>query len=234
MDTGFGKAEATSPNNGQPSIDTVPKLWTIDFLRNPEPWTFQLQMDILRKPQTVDSAGFLQNPIVRTFQRRYVSGIIVLGTVKAERKSTMAKKPLDAEEIAELRSNPYVASIISGRISFTPEFKRVAYEQLMNGKSMRTILEEHGIDTDVLGESRIYSIAHKLRRNADREEGFADLRTQNSRKPAKGTKEQTLANRVEQLEHELAYTRQEVEFLKKIHTADLEARKLWESKQRRK
>ena len=146
----------------------------------------------------------------------------------------MARKPLDAEEIAELRSNPYVASIISGRISFTPEFKRVAYEQLMSGKSMRTILEEHGINTDVLGESRIYSIAHKLRRNDDREEGFADLRTQNSRKPAKGTKEQTLANRVEQLEHELAYTRQEVEFLKKIHTADLEARKLWESKQRRK
>ena len=192
MDTGFGKAEATSPNNGQPSIGTVPKLWTIDFLRNPESWTFQFQMDILRKPQTVDSAGFLQNPIVRTFQRRYVSGIIVLGTVKAERKSTMAKKPLDAEEIAELRSNPYVASIISGRISFTPEFKRVAYEQLMNGKSMRTILEEHGIDTDVLGESRIYSIAHKLRRNADREEGFADLRTQNSRKPAREPKSRRL------------------------------------------
>ena len=53
----------------------------------------------------------------------------------------MARKPLDAEEIAELRSNPYVASIISGRISFTPEFKRVAYDQLMKGKSMRMILE---------------------------------------------------------------------------------------------
>ena len=128
----------------------------------------------------------------------------------------MAKKPLNAEEIAELRNNPYVASIISGRISFTPEFKRVAYDQLMKGKSMRMILEEHGIDADVLGDSRIYAIAHKLRRNADREEGFADLRAQNSRKPAKGAKEQTLANRVEQLEHELAYTRQEVEFLKKF------------------
>ena len=143
----------------------------------------------------------------------------------------MAKKPLNAEEIAELRSNPYVASIISGRINFTPEFKRMAYDQLMNGRPMRTILEEHGLDPDILGDTRIYGFAHKLRRNADREEGFADLRTQNSRKPAKGTKEQTLANRVEQLEHELAYTRQEVEFLKKIHTADLEARKLWESKQ---
>lgn len=146
----------------------------------------------------------------------------------------MAKKPLNAEEIAELRSSPYVASIISGRISFTPEFKRMAHERLISGISMREIFEEHGIDPDVLGDSRLYGIAYNLRQNADRDEGFADLRTQNSRKPARETREQTLAARVEQLEHELAYTRQEVEFLKKIHTADLEARKLWESKQRQK
>ena len=148
--------------------------------------------------------------------------------------STMARKPLNSEEIAELCSSPFVASIISGKINFTPEFKRDAYDQLMNGKSMRAILEEHGIDPDVLGNSRIYGFAHKLRQYAAREEGFADLRTQNTRKPTRESKEQTLANRVELLEHELAYTRQEVEFLKKIHTADLEARKLWESRHRQK
>ena len=42
----------------------------------------------------------------------------------------MAKKPLNAEEIAELRSSPYVASVIGNKISFTPEFKRMAYEQI--------------------------------------------------------------------------------------------------------
>lgn len=146
----------------------------------------------------------------------------------------MAKKPLNAEEIAELRSSPYVASITSGKIRFTPEFKKVMYEELMNGKTIRTVLEEHGIDPEILGDKRIWGIAEKLRANADREEGFADLRKHNNRKPAKETKEQTLAEQVEQLRHELAYTRQEVEFLKKIHTADLEARKLWESKQRQK
>ena len=99
---------------------------------------------------------------------------------------------------------------------------------------MRTIFEEHGIDPEILGDRRIWGFAYKLRANADREEGYADLRKNNSRKPAKESREQTLAVRVEQLEHELAYTRQEVEFLKKIHTADLEARKLWESKHRQK
>lgn len=142
----------------------------------------------------------------------------------------MAKKPLDAEEIAELRESPFVASIISGRISFTPEFKEMAYRQLSCGKSMREIFEENGIDPEILGPSRIWGFAEKLRKNADREEGFKDLRSHNSRKPSKGTKEQTLSARIEQLEHELAYTRQEVEFLKKIRMADLEARKSWESK----
>ena len=146
----------------------------------------------------------------------------------------MAKKPLNAEEIAELRSNPYVAKVIGNMISFTPEFKRMAYDQITSGKTMREVFEEHGIDPEILGDSRIWGFAEKLRAKAEREEGFTDLREQNMRKPVKETKEQTLKARVEQLEHELAYTRQEVEFLKKIHTADLEARKLWESKQRQK
>jgi transposase-like protein len=146
----------------------------------------------------------------------------------------MAKKQLNAEEIAELRECPFVESVISGRIKFTPEFKRMAYQQLVAGKSMREIFEENGIDPEILGGARIWGFAEKLRKNAEREEGFEDLRKHNSRKPAKGTKEQALAARVEQLEHELAYTRQEVEFLKKIHLADLEARKQWESKHRQK
>ena len=110
----------------------------------------------------------------------------------------------------------------------------IAYRLLMEGRTMRSIFEEHGIASEILGDKRIWSFAHKLRTIADRDEGFADLRKDNTRKPASQTREQTLAARVEQLEHELAYTRQEVEFLKKIHTADLEARKSWESRLRQK
>ena len=39
-----------------------------------------------------------------------------------------------------------------------------------------------------------------------------------------------METRIKQLEHELAYTRQEVEFLKKLQMADMEARRQWESK----
>jgi len=99
---------------------------------------------------------------------------------------------------------------------------------------MRTIFFEHGINPDVVGDGRMYVLTCRLRKRADSEDGFKDLRANNQRKPVKLSKEQTLAARVSDLEHELAYTRQEVEFLKKIHLADLEARRLWESKQRQK
>lgn len=136
----------------------------------------------------------------------------------------MARKPLNAEEIAQLRSNPYVASVIGSRIRFTPEFKCMAYNQITSGKTMREVFEEHGIAPEILGDARIWGFAEKLRAKADREEGFADLRGQNTRKPAKETKDQTLAARIAQLEHELAYTRQEVEFLNLvIHLNQLQA-----------
>lgn len=146
----------------------------------------------------------------------------------------MSKKPLSTEEIAELRSNPFVARVIGDSISFTAEFKRLAYDELASGKFMRDIFEDHGIDPTILGDSRVWGFTRKLRARADRAEGFEDLRKHNMRKPANETREQSLAAKVEHLEHELAYTRQEVEFLKKIRMADLEAQKQWESKQRQK
>lgn len=62
------------------------------------------------------------------------------------RKAHYGKKELNAEEIAELLENLYVSNIISGRIFFTPEFKRVAYSQLFSGKTMREIFKDKGID----------------------------------------------------------------------------------------
>ena len=233
MDTCFGKADHPVPHRK----DRFPDCgWGVEnqtpsgghswFGRQvsakPRTLDTSFQPRIFLKPHAVDisvSVGFWYNVFI---------------PVGTERKNTMARKELNTEELAELRDNPYVASIIAGRISFTPEFKRKAYRLLMEGRTMRSIFEEHGIASEILGDKRIWAFAHKLRTNADRDEGFADLRRNNSRKPPSQTREQALAARGEQLEHELAYTRQEVEFLKKIHTADLEARKSWESRLRQK
>ena len=44
----------------------------------------------------------------------------------------MSKKPLSAEKVAQLRCSPYVVDVKGGRISFTPEFKRMAYERVVS------------------------------------------------------------------------------------------------------
>ena len=146
----------------------------------------------------------------------------------------MARKVFSKGEIEALKRNPYVAKVSSIQVSLTAEFKRMAYQELTDGKTMRTILEESGINPEILGERRIWAMAYRMRQEAEREEGFEDQRRKNKRKPRKQKEEQTLAERIEQLEHELAYTKQEVEFLKKIRAAELEAQKTWESKKRRK
>lgn len=133
------------------------------------------------------------------------------------------------EQIDHLKANHYVKSISDSTISFTEDFKRYFYEQRKSGKSARDIFLTCGIDPDVLGEKRVVGFCYMLNKQAKREAGFADMREHNRFHPPKACEETTEA-RLKRLEHELAYTRQEVEFLKKIQMADMEARKQWESK----
>ena len=146
----------------------------------------------------------------------------------------MSKKLLSAEEVDALRNSPFVEGVIGEKVSFTPEFKRMAYVKLSSGMTMREILSECGIEPKTLGDRRIWGLTAHIREMAERDTGFTDLRKNNSRKPANKTREQSLLARIELLEHQLEYTQQEVEFLKKIRMADLEAQKSWESKQPRK
>ena len=145
----------------------------------------------------------------------------------------MARKIITKEEIEELKRSPYIESASSQQVKFTVDFKRMAYQELTSGKTLRVVLIESGIRPEILGDTRIWTIADRLRKQSEREEGFEDKRELNSRKPRK-KEDQTMAERIEQLEHELAYTKQEVEFLKKLQTANMEAQKKWESRHRQK
>ncbi len=125
-------------------------------------------------------------------------------------------KQLTPEEVSELWKSPYVVKIAGNRIAFSAEFKKLAYPQMPDGKTMRTLFAESGIPPELLGDSRTWSFANKLRKNVHREEGFDDLRDCSKRSPSQESKEQSLSARVEHLEHELAFTKQTVEFLKKF------------------
>ena len=139
------------------------------------------------------------------------------------------KNTLTLEQVEQLRRNRYVKSASQNTVRFTEEFKRYFYQKHTSGVTVRSIFLECGIDPDILGESRISGFCHTINVQAKRDSGFVDERQKNRRRPAKAGDE-SVETRIKQLEHELAYTRQEVEFLKKLQMADMEARKQWESK----
>jgi len=137
--------------------------------------------------------------------------------------------PFTEEQMEQLRANKYVRKVSSSTVRFTEEFKRYFYQKYKAGMTARSIFLECGIDPDVLGIKRVEGLCYTLNKQAKREESFTDKRQNNYHRPSK-TGEETVETRIKQLEHELAYTRQEVEFLKKLQMADMEARRQWESR----
>ena len=142
------------------------------------------------------------------------------------------KNKFSKEQVQQLAANKNVRMVSESTISFQEEFTRRYYSERIEGKRPEEIFRENGIDPEILGQSRIRSYDVHTRQKAERETGFADERRLNQRRVR--SEAQTEVDRITQLEHELAYTRQEVEFLKKIASANMEARIAWESKRQRK
>ena len=150
---------------------------------------------------------------------------------------SMGKKthtnPLSKREVEILKQNPYIQSATANSVRFTEEFKRLAYEGKCHGTPVTETMRKYGIDPDMLGKSRTDGFSYTLNKKAVTESGFADQRSGNFRHPAKSSEEST-EQKLLRLENELAYTRQEVEFLKKLQAANMEAQIQWESRHRQK
>jgi len=125
-------------------------------------------------------------------------------------KTTIPKEYLD-----ELKKHPYIAKATEWTVSFTPEFKRIAYNEYYNGKSMRQIFANAGFNIEKLGIKRLENFRNKLFARVESNKGFEDLRKNNSHKEPQSTEAQ-MAKRIRELEHRNAYLEQENEFLKKI------------------
>ena len=140
---------------------------------------------------------------------------------------------LTEEAIGQLRKNPNVRSVSRSAVKFTPEFKELFYEQRQTGISTNAIFRSAGLDPDVLGRSRIegfrYTLMKNYRQNGDKPK--PDVESAQSAREEDGLSPEA---KIRQLEHELAYVKQEVEFLKKLQMANMEAQRSWESKHRRK
>ena len=141
------------------------------------------------------------------------------------------KNKLSEAQLRQLRANVNVEKATEYYVVFTEAFKQLAYEQKQTGKHLREIFRENGIDPELLGAKRIENFNQMLNQRGRDGRGFQDRRKDN-RRPTDEERKESLEEQVRRLQHELAYTRQEVEFLKKLQMANTEAREAWESKHR--
>ena len=123
----------------------------------------------------------------------------------------MANKKFTDTEMRILRESGYVLSVSPDVVHFSVDFKRRFWEELSRGKMPREIVSNLGIDPGILGYSRMNGLKTMICREM-KKGGFSEVNHH------EGELEQFLSseNRIKNLETELKYKNQEIEFLKKI------------------
>ena len=129
------------------------------------------------------------------------------------------RKQLPKEYVKTLQEHPSVAKATAWTVSFTPEFKQIAYREYCNGKSMRQIFKDAGFDVEILGDKRLQNFRSKLFEKSETGKGFEDARKSNCRNEPQSTEAQ-MAKRIRELEHQVTYLEQENDFLKKIRSVE--------------
>lgn len=131
-------------------------------------------------------------------------------------------KEYTAKQIKELEKNPYVYKVTKHMIYYTAKFKEDFWISYQAGNTPRKILRDFGFNLDTFAQKQIDSLTQHIKQQALSGEGFSEGSNRKRRIPMKMTEEQELSSpqSMQRMQNELLYLRQEVEFLKKIITAD--------------
>ena len=124
-------------------------------------------------------------------------------------------KKYTQKQIKELKANPYTLQVSDKRIFFTIEFKKVFWTKYQAGMSPRAIFKELNYNLDYFGQKQIDSIVQRIKKEVlagEFTEGYQRSKRIKIKEPELLNPEQTL----QQMQHEMLYLRQEVEFLKKV------------------
>ena len=124
-------------------------------------------------------------------------------------------KKYTKKQIKELELNPYTLQVDDKRIFFTIEFKKVFWTKYQAGVSPRAILKELDYNLDYFGQKQIDSIVQRVKKEALSGE-FTEGYSRNNRMKIKEPDEDISPQNIKQMQNELLYLRQEVEFLKKV------------------
>lgn len=131
-----------------------------------------------------------------------------------------AMREYSAKEKKLLEANPYTFKVTKNHLFFTTEFKEAFLTAYTAGMDPRKIIEDLGYDLSIFGQKQIDSIAQRIKEQALSPAGFRQGIDRTRRKrnellvPKPTDEEQQPA--IKAICNELAYLRQEVDFLKKL------------------
>lgn len=124
-------------------------------------------------------------------------------------------KKYTQKQIKDLKQNPYTLQVDDKRIFFTIEFKKVFWTKYQAGMSPRAIFKELNYNLDYFGQKQIDSIVQRVKKEALEGE-FTEGYIRNKRMKIKEPEEDLSPQNIKQIQNELLYLRQEVDFLKKV------------------
>ena len=123
------------------------------------------------------------------------------------------------EQKSHLRESPHVLKVYPKQVHFTAHFKEMLWNGIQSGKEPREVIADLGVDPDVLGDTRIHGMITAIKNNILEGKGFRDMQTKYEKFAHSANPEIKIKN----LEQQLAYKDQEIEFLKKIVSLGKEA-----------
>lgn len=122
------------------------------------------------------------------------------------------------EQIETLAANQFTAKVNARQIIFTLEFKNIFLSRYEQGDTSVEIFESCGYDTEILGRTRIYGFARRLRELVESGRPLTEDYSHAKAKAPENTDYNTMPSQlsISAMQRELVYLRQQVDFLKKI------------------
>lgn len=124
-------------------------------------------------------------------------------------------KEYTKKEMKILEDNPYTLRVTKNKLSHTAEFKKIFWTKYQAGESPRKILTDLGYAPNMFGQKRIDSLVQHIKKQALSGNGFSEGSNRTKRIKIISNEEFTPES-FAQMQHEVLYLKQEVEFLKKI------------------
>lgn len=132
------------------------------------------------------------------------------------------RRKFSEEDQRILKENPYTYRVYQDIIRFTLEFKKEFVRRYEAGMAPSRIVEELGYSAEMLGPRCVNSIYRNIQKQINSPAGLHEGRVRSKKLRPHSTDYSSVppTQAIDLMQHELLYLRQEIEFLKKIITAD--------------